>query len=146
MENDNPLISASDKGMALLRVVRAIISKHWHPKPIDPPQPDPALKDMNGPQRSAETIRYTIQSLEFWLSKKNQLREWVRLNSKLSAVLLVPALLVVPVIILIFGQIAEWLVILVGIAEYLIVFPVVGLIAVAAITGVILLLRYIFGR
>ena len=70
----------------------------------------------------------------------------MRLNSKLSAVLLVPALLVIPVIILIFSQIAEWLVILVGIAEYLIVFPVVGLIAVATITGVIMLLRYIFGR
>ena len=101
---------------------------------------------MPGPVRAAEVLRYSVLSLEWWLSPLGRLRELVRLNAKLSAILFVPALLVIPVIILIFSQIAEWLVILVGIAEYLIVFPVVGLIAVAAITGVVLLLRYIFGR
>jgi hypothetical protein len=90
--------------------------------------------------------RYSILSLEFWLSPLGRLREWVRLNGKLSAVLLIPALLILPLVTWILVQIAGWIGILIGMAGNLILLPIVALLATAAITGVILLIRLIFGR
>ncbi len=101
---------------------------------------------MSGPQRSAEVMRYSILSLEFWLSPLGRLREWVRLNGKVSAVLLIPTLLILPLITWVLAQIANWLEMLISISGNLIVFPIVALVAIAAVTGSILLLRAIFGR
>jgi hypothetical protein len=126
--------------------LREFVRTHWRPKPIDPPQPDPNVPNMNGPQRSAEVIRYSILSLEFWLSPLGKLREWVRLNSKLSAVLLIPALLVLPLIVFIFTQIARLMVLLVEISGNFILFPFLAFLATSIIAGIVLLLRFIFGR
>lgn len=143
--NDNPT-SLSGQKRGCLECLKQFVLKHWHPKPIDPPKPDPDIENLTGPQRSAEVMRYSILSIEFWLSPLGRLREWVRLNGKASAVLLIPALLIVPLITFIVGQIAYWLSALVGVLGNLIVVPLVALVAVAAITGSVLLLRAIFGK
>jgi len=144
MENDNSLIPPPKRNC--IEGVKQFIRKHWQPQPIDPPKPDPEIENLSGPQRSAEVLKYSILSLEFWLSPLGRLREWVRLNGKLSAVLLIPALLILPLVTFIIGQIAHWLSMLVDISGNLILFPLVVLVATASITGTILLLRAIFGR
>lgn len=58
--------------------LKQFIQQHWQPKPIDPPKPDPQVEHLTGPQRSAEVMRYSILSLEFWLSPLGRLREWAR--------------------------------------------------------------------
>jgi hypothetical protein len=126
--------------------LKQFIQQHWQPKPIDPPKPDPQVEHLTGPQRSAEVMRYSILSLEFWLSPLGRLREWARLNSKACAVLLIPAALILPLITWIISQIAGWLITLIGISKHLIILPLLALLAVAAFTGTILLLRAIFGR
>ena len=145
MENDNPASLCSSTKRNCLECLKQFIRKHWTPKPIDPPKPDPTLDDMSGPQRSAEVMRYSILSLEFLLSPLGRLREWVRLNGKVSLVLLVPVLLILPLVTWILAQIAHWLEMLISISGTLIVFPIVALVAIAAVTGSILLLRAIFG-
>jgi len=83
---------------------------------------------MSGPQRSAEVIRYSILSVEYWLSPLGRLREWFRLNSTLSMWLLIPSVLVLPLITWILYLVAGWATIIAG---HLLVLPlaivVVGL-------------------
>jgi hypothetical protein len=143
MENNN-LLPAPKRNC--VECLKQLVRKHWQPTPIDPPKPDTDLENLSGPQRSAEVIRYSILSLEFWLSPLGRIREWVRLNGKLCALLLIPALLILPLITFIISQIANWLIMLVDMMGNLIVFPVLLIIAVGAISGTILLLRAIFGR
>jgi len=126
--------------------LKQFIHQHWQPKPINPPKPDPEVEHLTGPQRSAEVMRYSILSLEFWLSPLGRLREWTRLNGKACAVLLIPAVLIVPLITWIISQIAGWIITLIGISKHLIILPLLAVVAVVAFTGTILLLRAIFGR
>jgi fatty acid desaturase len=122
------------------------IQQYWEPKPIDPPKPDPEIKKMSGPQRSAEVIRYSLLSFEYWLSPLGRLREWIRLNSKLSMILLIPGVLVMPLITWIIYLVAGWVAMLVGLAGNLIVLPIAVLLAGVCFSVVIRLLRSLLGR
>ena len=126
--------------------VRDLVEKHWDPSPIDPPTVDPELNDLDGLQRSAEVFRYSILSIEWWLSPNGTLREWCRLNGKIGSLLLIPAVLVVPLVTFVLWQIAIWMGFLVGIAGNLIVFPLAALLATAIIAGVVALMRAILGK
>jgi hypothetical protein len=79
--------------------------------------------------------------LEWWLSANGKLREWLRLNSKIGSVLVIPAVIVVPLISFILWQIAKWTGWLVSIAGNLILFPMAALVAVIVILAVIAVLR-----
>jgi hypothetical protein len=129
-----------------LSCVGRIYAEHWQPKPIQPPKVDPELGKLTGVQRSAEVIRFGVLSLEWWLSPLGRLREWVRLNSKLSAVLLIPAVLVLPLILLITGQLVQWLALLISISGKLIILPVAALAAAGIIALTIMLLRAILNK
>lgn len=126
--------------------VRDLIRRHWQPSKIEPPQVDPQLDQFDGAKRSAEVVRYSILSLEWWLSPNGTLREWLRLNGKISSVLLIPAVLVLPLITFIVWQVSKWIGWLVGIAGNLILFPLAALAAVGVTIGVVILLRTILGR
>lgn len=69
----------------------------WQPKPIDPPTLDPDLAHLGALTRSAESIRYSILSFEFWVSPNGQVREWFRQNARIASWLAIPGLLVLPV-------------------------------------------------
>jgi len=129
---------------SLLVRLKEFIRKHWNPKPIDPPKPDSDLGNMNGAQRSAETIRYSILSFEYWLSPLGRLREWVRLNSKLCMILLIPGVLVLPLVSWIIYLVAGWALMLVSLAGNLILLPVIVLVAAMCIAGVLSVLRTMF--
>src|SRR5688572_3185462 len=51
----------------------------WNPQPITAPTVDPELKDLTGPQRVIESLRYFILSAEHWISSDGILREWLRI-------------------------------------------------------------------
>jgi hypothetical protein len=116
----------------------------WKPKPVDPAKIDPDLQHMDGLTRSAESLRYSILSIEWWVSPTGRLREWLRHNTRLAAWLVIPAVLVVPVITLLFWQIAKWVVMLTSIAGHLIVLPVLTLVAALVVLVVINIAKAIF--
>lgn len=120
---------------------REIIQRHWSPRKIDPPTVDPDLEKLNGPQRTAEVLRYTILSLEWWLSPNGRLREWLKLNGKISSILLIPAVLLAPLITFLLWQGAIWIALLVQIAGGLIVLPLAILLAAICIAVVVSLFK-----
>jgi len=62
------------------------VKGRWKPQKLEKPVVDPAFPEMDGIQRSAEAIRYSILSWEFWASPNGQMREWMRHNSILIVV------------------------------------------------------------
>lgn len=113
------------------------IRQSWQPKENDPPAVDPMFSTMDAVQRSAETFRYSILSVEFWISPNGQVREWLRHNTRLAAWLAIPAFLILPVVGFILWQ-------LVAIAGRLVVFPILGLLAALAIVVVINVAKAVF--
>jgi hypothetical protein len=125
---------------------RDFIRRQWQPTKIEPPTVDPELEDLDPATRSAEVIRYSLLSLEWWISKNGTLREWLKLNGKISSLLLIPAVLVMPLVTFILWQCAKWMSWLVGIAGNLILFPVIGLVGIVIAFIVVAILRVIFGK
>jgi hypothetical protein len=105
----------------------------WNPTPISQPSIDPKIEEMEPLQRSAEVIRYSILSIEFWISPNGQVREWLRNNTHLAAWLAIPAFLILPIATFALCQLALGLEMLVSIAGKLIVFPILALIATCVI-------------
>jgi hypothetical protein len=116
----------------------------WQPRPINPPKVDPELGQLDGLTRSAESFRYSILSIEWWVSPKGRLREWLRHNTHLACWLLIPAILVVPIVTFLFWQLVKWVTMLTSIAGHLILLPILTLIAALVFILVIGLVRIIF--
>ena len=125
---------------------RDFIRRHWQPTKIEPPKVDPELEDLDPVTRSAEVIRYSLLSFEWWISKNGTLREWLKLNGKISSLLLIPAVLVMPLVTFILWQCAKWMSWLVGIAGNLILFPLIGLVGIGIAFLVVAILRAIFRK
>src|SRR4051812_2943913 len=87
---------------------RDVLKLGWNPKSLQQPQVDPEIRKLDAITRSAESIRYSILSFEFWISPDGQIREWIRNNSKVAAVLSIPAFLVLPIVTFAFWQLASW--------------------------------------
>jgi hypothetical protein len=118
----------------MLKSIDSFIRRHWQPKEIPPPEVDPDLEDLDGVQRAGEVLRYSILSFEWWLSPKGTLREWLRLNTRGFAWLLIPAILILPIVGYYLGELYWWLLILIAIAGHLIVFSIVAAIIIGIIT------------
>jgi hypothetical protein len=112
---------------------RELVKHPWEPKPVPPPTVDPDLHQLHPLTRSAESIVYTVLSFEFWISPNGQVREWLRHNSRLAVILATPVFLVLPIITFGLWQLVSWLTALTSIAGKLIVFPILGLLAVLVI-------------
>lgn len=116
----------------------------WHPTPLDPPTVDREIGGLDPLTRSAESIRYSILSVEFWISPRGQVREWLRHNTRLAVLLAVPAFLVLPIITFALWQFVSWMVALVSIAGKLIVLPILALIAAVVIVVTIGIFKFLF--
>ena len=125
---------------------RDFFRRHWNPKAIEPPVVDHDLDDLDAATRSCEVIRFSLLSLEWWLSPNGTLREWLKINGKISAVLVVPAVLVMPLVTLIIYQVAKWMGWLVGIAGHIILFPLVALAGIVVSLVVVAIIRAFFGK
>ena len=123
-----------------------LLHRYWTPKPIRTPTVDPELRNLSGIERVAESLRYTVLSIEWWLSPNGTLREWLKINGKVSSILLIPAVLVIPLVTFIVWQLATWIVLLVQIASNLILLPLAALAAGILITGVVLIVRTVLGK
>jgi hypothetical protein len=88
----------------------------WHPTPITPPVVDDEFVHMDGISRAAESWRYNILCLEFWLSPQGALREWVRQVIRFSLPLAAPAFLVIPLITFILTSFLRWTILMASIA------------------------------
>ena len=97
-------------------------------------------------QRAGEVLRYSVLSIEWWISPNGTLREWLRLNGKVSSILLIPAVLIVPLVTFVLWQVAKWIVLLVQIASNLIVLPLAALAAGILITGIVIVARMLLGK
>jgi uncharacterized membrane protein YphA (DoxX/SURF4 family) len=118
--------------------------KPWQPKHIEPPQVDPELPHLDCLTRSAESIRYSLLSIEFWISPNGQVREWLRHNARVASWLAVPAFLVLPLVVLILFQAVKAVVMLTSIAGHMVVLPILALVAAVVILVVVSIARAIF--
>lgn len=125
---------------------RDFLRRHWNPEKIKPPKVDPELEDLDPVTRSAEVVRFSLLSLEWWLSPNGTLREWFKLNGKISSILIIPAVLVMPLVTFILWQCAKWMGWLVGIAGNLILFPLIGIVGIGIAFLVVAILRAFFGK
>jgi hypothetical protein len=125
--------------------LRDLLGWRWNPTPLRQPKVDPDLESLRPLTRSAESIRYSILSFEFWLSPDGQIREWVKNHTRLAAVLSIPAFLVVPIITFALWQIVSWAAALISITGNLIIFPMLLLLAVVGLVITIQLLKALFG-
>jgi hypothetical protein len=125
---------------------RDFFQRHWNPEKIEPPKVDPDLEDLDAATRSCEVVRFSLLSLEWWLSPNGTLREWLKLNGKITSILVIPAVLVMPLVTLIIWQVAKWMNWLVGIAGHIILFPFVALAGIIVALVVVAILRALIGR
>ena len=117
------------------------IKQYWNPTPIDPPTVDPDLQHLHPLTRSAESIRYSILRIEWWISKGGVVREWLRHNTRCAVVLGIPAALVVPIVTFILFQIVRWTAMLNSITRHLILLPMLALVLVLIVAVVKSILR-----
>ena len=122
------------------------IKAHWHPQPLKAPQVDPDLPHLNALQRAVEALRDGFLALEHWMSPNGRIREFIRFNAILAVVLLVPALVIMPIITLILGQVAGWVAALANIACSLVIIPLAVLATIILVKLVIVVTRAHFGR
>ena len=93
------------------------------------PMVNTSLRHLNGLQRSAAFWLHFFLYFERRISPDGKLREWLRQNARLSAWLLIPAVLVMSVVSLVLWQLASWLTMLTSIAGKLVVLPILILMA-----------------
>ena len=77
------------------------------PDSLSPPEIDPDLERESWPVRSAETLKYTIHSLEYILSPSGRLRHWVKANLLLFLWIGIPILLFLPPLTYLFNGLAS---------------------------------------
>jgi hypothetical protein len=104
----------------------------WKPTPVEQPIIHPGFNEMNALQQIVECWRFAILSFEFWASPSGRLREWLRINCVLGALLLIPTVLILPLFGVILIHLASWLNTLTSIAGHLIALPVLALFAIVA--------------
>ena len=115
--------------------------KHsWHPKPLDMPVVDPEFPELSDLQRAGESFRYSVLSLEFWLTPHGGIREWIRHNTILAVVLAPVVLVLIPLIGCGLAGIAAWCVALTAIAAHAVIIP---LLVVGAVLAILFALKFL---
>jgi hypothetical protein len=125
---------------------RSVALRHWQPKELALPMVDPDLHRLGAMERSAEVFRHNLASLEYWLSPKGWLREWIKFNCRIAAIIAVPALLVVPLITFALRQIETWIRLIVESTSNLVLFPLSALLVVGLISALVHLAKSLARR
>ena len=126
----SPEIERTGKSLATTRH-QAIF--RWDPRPLSIPAIDPNLHTLHPLVRTAEVLRFALHRLAFWLSPNGLLREWLRLNLLLAALVAITGLILAPLVTVLLGEIAMWVALILQI--------VTGIFSIAciAVAGFILL-------
>jgi hypothetical protein len=77
-------------------------------RPVCRPAVDRDLERLSFVERVAEVLRYSILRLEYSLSATGELRAWFKGSLSLALLLAIPAVLIMPVLTLIFGTFVTW--------------------------------------
>jgi len=83
------------------------LQRLWKQEPLDRPEPDLELTQDNWVERGAEVIGWSLARLEYWLSSSGWIRAWLRLSLFLSVTLTVAAVLLLPPVTRVLGQLAQ---------------------------------------
>ena len=113
---------------------------------IRPPQVDPDLETLSAPERSAEVLRYSILRAEHEIASDGRLRHWLRRVLRIGAFIAIPALVLLPLAILLLMGIATCMRLLREIAFRAIVAGIVVGLLILAVLVVLRLLDYGSGR
>lgn len=119
--------------------VRLFLQKHWQPHPIAPPTVDPSLPQLSGIERSAEVIRHSLLTAEYWIAPNGWLRAWFRLNIRLAVIVAIPAFLIVPLVTFALGQFSNWASLIAQTSTNLLFFPLTALLFIGLISVLIML-------
>ena len=65
--------------------IQDFFRRHWNPEKIEKPTVDTELEDLDAATRSCEVIRFSLLSLEWWLSPQGTLRAWLKLNGRIAS-------------------------------------------------------------
>jgi len=98
---------------------------------------DHDLPRLSAVERSAEVIRYSLRSFEYWLSPGGGLREWFKFNLRLAIVLAVPSLLVAPLVTLALRQFNIWIDLITRTTSNFVLVPLSVLLVIGLIAGLI---------
>ena len=120
-----------------------MFTQHWRPKPLPAPVVDNELPHLNGIERAAEVIRFILTTLEHWLSPSGQLREFVKMNARLSIAIAVPVVLVAPLVTLALEQLKSWIALLNSTMSSFILFPLSVLLCILLVSGMVFIGRSI---
>lgn len=129
-----------------LRRTRGLIATQWSPHPLPSPQVDPDFEQLSMVERSAEVFRYCFSKAEYWLSPGGLLREWIRVNIRITLALLLPALLVAPLVTYALRQFSIWTDLLTATTSKMVLFPLSALLVVGLVYGLIHLTKAIHGQ
>lgn len=80
----------------------------WNPKPIPEPVFDPSVLNRCALERASTILAYSLLKLEFAISDQGLLREWSRLCLRLCLALSLPALLIMPAVVVMTNGILEF--------------------------------------
>ena len=116
------------------------------PVALERPVVDPELEQLNPIERAGEVLRYSVLRVEYWLSRRGTLREWIRLTFVLAIFAGIPAVVLAPVITGVLTSAVTWSAILADIARNLAMVPAWVGTALLALSGIALLRRLMFGR
>lgn len=103
-ESDSSLAAVEIRKRSLAATVQDILRTTWQPSVVPLPVVDPNLAELPTLERVTEVCRYQLLQLEYSLSRGGGIREWLRLNLLVAALLIIPALLVVPVVTWLLGS------------------------------------------
>jgi len=113
--NEVPAVAKVSIGSSILNLIRTT----WNPQPLPVPAIDPDLEELPVFERITEVLRYQLLHIEYGLSSRGGLREWVRVVMVLSLVLAMPAILLVPLVTVFLTAAVSWTAMLFQIAQYL---------------------------
>jgi hypothetical protein len=91
-----------------LTTVRRVLRVWLQPEVLKPPATDQNLSERSALERSVESIKYSILSLEFWISPDGVLRQWLRFNLRVAGLIAIPTITLVPAVTLLLSQFTVW--------------------------------------
>jgi hypothetical protein len=72
----------------------------------DPPRVDPELETLSAPERAAEVLRYCLLRVEHYIAPDGSLRRWLRRVLRVGAYIAIPALVLLPLALLVLTGVA----------------------------------------
>jgi hypothetical protein len=121
--------------------LKITLIKHWLPKPLTVPEVDHELPHLTAIERSAEVLRFMVSRLEYALSPLGNLREFIKLNFRLSICIAIPVLMVAPLVTMAINQIKAWVALLTETFSSFVLFPLSVVLSILLVCGLIYITR-----